>query len=277
MNDKLRFIHLPLMLGLCLCGVACTEPGTEASEAMSAAATSGLPPEVPDLSGYWMISFDAIPPLREANAEEEAFLAGLAENAILLGDSGLPEFDPGEYGGLAMLPSALEAARDYDPEEIRTVANTCKPPGLIYSMQGPFGMEIFQGSELIVIKMEYYDQVRVIFMNRDSHPADWPLSNMGHSIGRWEEDTLVVDTARLRPSTLFNNGVDHSENLVVHERFKLSEDGSVLLVTQEFEDPAVFEGRAARLLPLIGDDDHVLPYDCDPSYGIDINNREMTE
>jgi hypothetical protein len=63
----------------------------------------------------------------------------------------------------------------------------------------------------------------------------------------------------------------------VHERFRLSSDGSVLMVTQEFEDPEVFDGRAARLLPLLKDDDHVLPYDCDPSYGVDINNRVMPE
>jgi hypothetical protein len=231
----------------------------------------------PDLSGYWMITFDPIPPLREPNAEEQDFLTGLAPNAILLGDSGLPEFFPGDYGGLNMQPAALESARNYDPEEIRSVANTCKPPGLVYSMQGPFGMEIFQGRDLIVIKMEYYDAVRVIFMNASTHPADWPLSDMGHSIGRWEDDTLIVETAKLRPSTLFNNGLAHSENIRVYERFKLSSDGSVLMVTQEFEDPAVFEGRAARLLPLLKDDDHVLPYDCDPSYGVDINNRVMPE
>jgi hypothetical protein len=224
-----------------------------------------------------MITFDPIPPLREPSAEEQDFLTGLAPNAILLGDSGLPEFFPGDYGGLDMQPAALESARNYDPEEIRSVANTCKPPGLVYSMQGPFGMEIFQGRDLIVIKMEYYDAMRVIFMNEANHPADWPLSDMGHSIGRWEEDTLIVETAKLRPSTLFNNGVAHSENIRVHERFRLGSDGSVLMVTQEFEDPAVFEGRAARLLPLLKDDDHVLPYDCDPSYGVDINNRVMPE
>jgi len=255
--------------------VACNGP----ESATDAAVTSEVPAEQapPDLSGYYMITFDAIPPLRDANVEEQAFLEGLDPDAILLGDTGLPEFDPGEYGGLTMLPDAIAAARDYDPEQIRTVANTCKPPGLIYSMQGPFGMEFFQGKDLIVIKMEYYDQFRVIFMNENSHPDDWPLSNMGHSYGYWDGDTLVVETAKLRPSTLFNNGVDHSENIRVHERFRLSSDGRVLMVTQEFEDPDVFAGRAARLLPLLKDDDRVLPYDCDPSYGIDINQRELVE
>jgi hypothetical protein len=252
-----------------LLAAACSD--RDSADTMADSAT------VPDLSGYWMITFDPIPPMREPTPEEQAFLDGLAPNAIVLGDSGLPEFAPGDYGGLAMHQSALDAASAYDPEQVRTVANTCKPPGLIYSFQGPFGMEVFQGSDLIVIKMEYYDAVRVIFMNEASHPDDWPLSDMGHSIGRWDGDTLIVETAKLRPSTLFNNGVDHSENIRVHERFRLGDNGRVLMVTQEFEDPDVFDGRAARLLPLLKDNDHVLPYDCDPSYGVDISNREFPD
>lgn len=267
---------LPPVLLCTLLLAACTRSGTGPEEPLSLQAP-------PDISGYWMITFDPIPPVREPNAEELEFLAGLVPGATLLGDSGLPEFAPGDYGGLAMRPAALEAARGYDPEQVRTVANTCRPPGLVYSMQGPFGIEIFQGSELIVIQMEYYDATRIIFMNEDGHPEDWPHSDMGHSIGHWEREpsagelTLVVRTEKLRPSTLFNNGVDHSGNIRVHERFRLNSDGSVLMVTQEFEDPDVFEGWAARLLPLIKDDDHVLPYDCDPSYGVDISNREIPE
>jgi hypothetical protein len=271
MTKQIRFFMLSAILFL----VACSDQAPSSPTAPQATATGTA--DTPDLSGYWMITFDAIPPLRNPTVEEQDFLQGLMPGAVLLSDSGLPEFSPGDYGGLVMQQSALDAARDFDPEEIRTVANTCKPPGLIYSMQGPFGIEIFQGSDLIVIKMEYYDATRVIFMNETSHPEDWPLSDMGHSIGHWDGDTLVVRTEKLRPSTLFNNGVDHSENIHVHERFRLSNDGSVLMVTQEFEDPDVFEGWAARLLPLIKDDDHVLPYDCDPSYGVDIGNREIPE
>jgi hypothetical protein len=275
MKSLLRLCAVTAILLCAACGNPDAPGGVEPVTPVAAT--------VPNLSGYWMISFDPIPPQREPTSEEQDFLTGLAPGAVLLGDSGLPEFAPGDYGGLTLVPAAVDAARNYDPEQIRTVANTCKPPGLVYSMQGPFGVEIFQGTELIVIKMEYYDAVRVVFMDEDSHPADWPLSSMGHSIGHWELDaagnaqTLVVDTAMLRPSTLFNNGVDHGPNLQMHERFRLSADGSVLFVTQEFEDPDTFEGRAARLLPLVKDDDHVLPYDCDPSYGIDIQNRVMPQ
>jgi len=229
----------------------------------------------PDLSGYWMISFSPVPPNRAATPFEQGLIDELRPDALLLADSGLAEFKPGDYGGLDIRPDLVDAAKDYDPEVQRSVATTCRPPSILYSMQGPFPMEIFQGRDLIVIKMEYFDLTRVIFMNETEHPADWPASFTGHSIGRWEGDDLVVDTVALQPSTLFNNGIDHSGKLHLIERFRLSPDGRTLAVTQEFEDPEVFKGWAARFMPLERMDGHVFPYDCDPSYGLAVENREQ--
>jgi hypothetical protein len=227
----------------------------------------------PDLSGYWMISFGAVPPNREATPFERELLDTLSADTLLLADSGLIEFPPGEYGGLQVTEAARAAAGTYDIETQRQVGTTCQPPSIIYSMQGPFPMEIFQGTELIVIKMEYYDVVRIIFMNQSSHPADWPHSVTGHSIGRWEGDTLVVDTAYIQSATLLNNGLDHSDNLKLTEHFRLSDDGKTLLILQEYEDPSVFSGKASRLIPLDQSSGHVYPYACDPSYGAAIDNR----
>jgi hypothetical protein len=228
----------------------------------------------PDLSGYWLIPFSPPPPNRPPTPLERTLIERLDEGTLLLADSGLKEFAPGDYGGLAIRPELVEAAKDYDPEVQRAVATTCVPPNIVYAMQGPFPIEIFQGTELIVIKLEYFDLVRIIFMNQSAHPADWPHSAVGHSIGRWDGEELVVDTRFLKAATLFNNGVDTSQALHLVERFRLSEDGNTLAVTQEFEDPEVFSGKAARIMPFQRGDDHVYPYDCDPSYGAAVDNRE---
>lgn len=228
----------------------------------------------PDISGYWMISFGAVPPNRPATPFEQAMIDELPPGTKLLADSGLVEFPPGEFGGLELTGTAKEKVANYDMNVQVSLDSTCQPPSIIYSMQGPFPMEIFQGTEMIVIKMEYFDVVRIIFMNETEHPADWPLSVTGHSIGRWDGDTLVVDTAFIQASTMMNNGLDHSDDLKLTERFRLSPDGRQLVFTQEFEDPAVFAGRAARLIPLDRGEGHVYPYACDPSYGAAIENRE---
>ncbi|MDY6983696.1 MAG: hypothetical protein SV422_11455 [Pseudomonadota bacterium] len=228
----------------------------------------------PDISGYWMISFGPVPPGRPADALEQEMIDTLPPGTKLLADSGLVEFPPGEFGGLELTEAAKQEVANYDMSVQVNLDSTCQPPSIIYSMQGPFPMEIFQGTEMIVIKMEYFDVVRIVFMNETEHPDDWPHSVTGHSIGRWEGDTLVVDTAFIQSSTMMNNGLDHSDDLKLTERFRLSPDGKRLVFTQEFEDPAVFAGRAARIVPLDKGEGHVYPYACDPSYGMAIEGRE---
>ena len=225
------------------------------------------------ISGFWNMGFGPMPPRRDPTPTEAALMASFPDDTVVLGDTGLTEFPPGDYGGLAIHAPLVEAARDYDPEAQTTVALTCKPPGLIYSMQGPFPIEIFEGRDMVVVKLEYFDLVRVIFMNETTHPADWPPSQTGHSIGHWEDDTLVVDTRSLQPGTLFNNGVDYSEQIHLIERFRLA-DPNTLIITQQFRDPGSFDGTAARVMSFNRGNDHVYPYDCDPSYGLSMDSRQ---
>ncbi len=229
-------------------------------------------PQGHGIAGFWSMAPGPTPPRRAATPAESELLAHIREGAVLLADAGATEFPPGDYGGLSVHANLREAAKTYDPENQTDVSLTCRPPGLIYSMQGPFPLEIFEGRDLIVMKLEYFDLARIIFMNETEHPAAWPHSQTGHSIGRWDGDTLVVDTAKLLPGTLFNNGVDHTEEVRLLERFRLA-DANTLIVTQQFEDPGSFAGTAARIMSFRRGDDHVYPYDCDPTYGLAIDSR----
>lgn len=228
------------------------------------------------IAGFWSMAPGPMPPRRAATPKEAELIAQFPEGAVLLADAGVSEFPPGDYGGLDVHASLREAAKGYDPANQTDVSLTCRPPGLIYSMQGPFPIEIFEGRDLVVIKLEYFDLARVIFMNETEHPSDWPHSHTGHSFGRWEGDTLVVDTAKLLPGTLFNNGVDYTENVRLLERFRLA-DENTLIVSQQFEDSSSFEGTAARIMSFRRGDDHVYPYDCDPAYGLSIESRQGPE
>jgi hypothetical protein len=225
------------------------------------------------ISGFWNPSFGPTPPRRPPTPTEAQLMERFPAGAIVLGDAGVAEFPPGEYGGLDIHAALQEAAKDYDPRAQTTVSLTCKPPGLIYSMQGPFPIEIFEGRDMIIVKLEYFDLVRVIFMNESGHPDDWPHSQTGHSIGRWDGDTLVVDTTSLQSGTLFNNGVDYTEDVHLIERIRPADDDT-LVITQQFDDPGSFDGTAARVLSFSRGADHVYPYDCDPSYGLSMDSRE---
>jgi hypothetical protein len=216
----------------------------------------------PDLSGYW--DLDTRVP------RDGALMKKVAPNTAVLDDTGPVEFPRGEYGGLKLKPAARAAADAWNPKDDLTVSKVCLPPSIIYAMQGPFPIQIDQGRDLVVIRLQYYDMVRIVFTDGRKHlPAAAPHTKVGDSIGRWEGDTLVVDTDHLEPSTITNNGLDHSENVHVIERFRLSPDGRTLLSTQEFEDPQTLDNRGARFIAWKKQDGQFLePYECDPSFAL---------
>jgi hypothetical protein len=233
---------------------------------LAGAAAAVAKPAHPDLSGFWNLSAKV--------PRDEAMLKKLPPNTVVLEDTGAAEFPSGEYGGLKVKPKALEAAKNWNPRDDMSLSNACKAPSIIYAMQGPFPLEIYQGTEFIIIKLEYFDLIRIVFMDGRARPgADYPHSKTGYSLGRWEGDTLVVETTHLEAATITNNGLSHSENVRVIERFKLSADGTALLATQEFEDPDVLDNRGARFITWKKKTgDHVYPYDCDPSFALQYQN-----
>jgi hypothetical protein len=216
----------------------------------------------PDLSGYWTLS-------RNQSLPDQRFLDSLPPNTVFLNDTGAAEFAIGDYGGLKPKPAAIEAAKKWKPTDDMQVSTACAPPSIIYAMQGPFPLEIYQGTEFVIIRLEYFDLVRIVFMDGRPHlPADAPHSKIGNSIGRWDGDTLVVDTTHLSASTITNNGLAHSDNVHVIERFTLSPDGKSLTGIQEFEDPEVLENRGLRHIVWNKmEGEYIYPYECDPSFG----------
>jgi hypothetical protein len=105
---------------------------------------------------------------------------------------------------------------------------------------------------------------RTIHMNLAEHPAGLEPALAGHSIGRWEDDVLIVDTIGFEPGVLSADAVTmHSDQLHVVERFTLDPQGRALRREYVAEDPLYFIGeyRGADTV-LIAD----LPYEgynCD--------------
>ena len=152
----------------------------------------------PSLEGFWTVKF-------EKNRSGQALIDQLPEGAVLINDTGAGELAAGDFGGLRLKPAAIEQVRKYNYKDELKRENTCNAPSVAFFMQAPFPMEIHQGTELIVFKMEYFDLVRVIFLDSRPHPpASAPHSKSGHSVGRWEGDTLVVDTTHISSGTFMN-------------------------------------------------------------------------
>jgi len=135
----------------------------------------------------------------------------------------------------------------------------CNPwsPVMFMGGSGLFPIQILQGPNVIVIHHEAITQPRRIYTDGRAHPATEELlpSFLGHSIGRWEGDTLVVDTigtnGRARPingyvSGAVTSGVDTaprlpaSEQLHVTERIRLVGDGQYLEDEITVDDPKTY-------------------------------------
>ncbi len=86
---------------------------------------------------------------------------------------------------------------------------------------------IQQTKDTLKIDYGFMDISRTVYLNMASHPKDIKPSRAGHSIGKWEGDTLVVDTVGFLPGYL-NMGIKHSDRLHVVERFTLSNGGKTL-------------------------------------------------
>jgi hypothetical protein len=122
-----------------------------------------------------------------------------------------------------------------------TAAQSCHPQGVpaFTLAQGP--INIIQTPKKVTIIEESSQMVRHIYLN-EQHPADVKPSWLGHSIGWYEGDTLVVDTIGLNTRTFVDSfRTPHTEKLHVVERWRIIEGGHLLQVRIKVEDPDTFE------------------------------------
>ena len=103
-------------------------------------------------------------------------------------------------GGMSLTPEYEAKRREYQanpPQD--TAASNCLPPGMPGIMTQPYPMEFLLTPGKVTIVIEAYTQVRHIYMDGRKLPEDPDPRFFGTSVGRWEGDTLVVDTVGFSP------------------------------------------------------------------------------
>ena len=167
----------------------------------------------PDLRGIWQAVTSA-----NWNIEPHAAYAGrLAETgAIGAAPGGLGIVEGGTIPyrpeAIAKRQENFENRRTEDPEA------KCYLPGVPRATYMPFPFQIVQGSNKIFIAYEFASANRVIHM--DPVPESPVDTWMGHSVGRWDGDSLVVDVTAFNGQTWFDRaGNHHSSALHVVERY----------------------------------------------------------
>lgn len=116
--------------------------------------------------------------------------------------------------------------------------NDCALKGMPTIMEQPYPMQFLERDGDIVMHMEEYDTMRVFHMNGGG--AEPMPGILGHSVGRWEGNTLIIETTQLTWGWYDTVGVPLSEDARIVERFTLAEDGSRLDWMMRVTDPATF-------------------------------------
>jgi hypothetical protein len=116
----------------------------------------------------------------------------------------------------------------------------CETTSILFdwTFDGPVN-RITQSGDTITLQYGQLGLTRTIHMNMSEHPANIEPTRAGHSIGRWENDVLVVDTVGFAEGYL-NPPIKNSERLHVVERFTL--DPSAMTLTREYTatDPVYY-------------------------------------
>ena len=137
---------------------------------------------------------------------------------------------------------AAEAEAAKRGESIGTAAAQCTPYGMPRMMSvALYPVEIVQRPEQITMVAEAFSEVRRIYMNQPQLAVgEVAPGYYGHSVGRWEADTLVVDTIAIKESVPSYQSLPHSDQMRITERLRLV--ASDLLHDQiTIEDPVVLE------------------------------------
>jgi hypothetical protein len=168
------------------------------------APVSRTPDDKPDLSGLW---------------------------ALTMREGGVTQLNPAE-----IKPWALKLAKQRE----ETLGQDS--PGVHCLPHGPLMgglVKIVQTPTLILILNEELNY-RQIFLDGRELPKDPNPAWMGYSVGRWEGDTLVVESAGYNDRTWLELGYPHSENLQITERLHRDDFGH-LTIHATYSDTAVFE------------------------------------
>ena len=185
--------------------------------------------------------------------------------------SGLWGMNPGPYGNVAT---------DLKPEDIQPWADAlfkqrranfgrdnptqfdCLPQGPHANLYAPEMEKIVQTPGLILILIEDLTY-RQIFMDGRELQKDPDPTFMGHSVGHWDGDTLVVESNGYKDKIWLDNaGHPHSEALRLTERFRRRDFGH-MEIKETIDDPKVFNKPftitiQAEIVP----DTEILEYVC---------------
>jgi len=148
-----------------------------------------------------------------------------------------------------LTPAGEAAVAQYDPF-VDDPTFRCDPVAIRRVWFAPgTPLEIRRAGDEVILRHEWMDVERVVHLGVREHPQDAARTSLGHSIGRFEGDTLMIETANYAAGVLSQyveqpgeptRGLLHSDALTSIERVRLDRERQRLVVTIELADPVFF-------------------------------------
>lgn len=248
-----RVGYAMLLLAAAALALAAT-PGMANGQAQAPRTAAGRP----DLNGIWQAIGTAHWDLEAHSARAGAMVPLGAVGAVPAGKSVV------EGGEIPYQPWAAARRQENAAEWLTLDPEVkCHLPGVPRVMYMPFPFQIVQSADFILIASEYVGATRSVHMTAVEPP---PIDTfMGHSLGRWEGDTLVIESDTFNDQTWFDRaGNFHSAALRVVERITpISPDA--LRYEATIEDENVFTRPWTIGMPLyrrLEPDAEILEFNC---------------
>lgn len=153
-------------------------------------------------------------------------------------------------GGPPFQPWAAEIFKQRQANKLRDNPRIrCLPTGVPGLVAYTHPYKIVQTPDLIVMMYESQTLFRQIFMDGRSHPVDPEPTWLGYSVGRWEGDTLVIDTIGFNDKTWLDGfGHPHSEAMKVTERMRRRDVGH-MDIEVVIDDPKAYTQQIRYVQP----------------------------
>ncbi len=183
-------------------------------------------------------------------------------------DGKLPAVTPWADARRASRDQGTFGAGPFDKAEDFPMYDRCITRGIVGSVLPVVygnGNRIMQAPGMVVISYEMVHDTRVIYTDGRPHVGKGIRQLLGDSRGRWEGNTLVIETTNLTDKTsigLNGNGLRHSEDMVMTERIsRVGPDELRYEVTMN--DPKTYTKPFTISLPLVSPPGYrLLPYEC---------------
>lgn len=203
--------------------------------------------------------------------------AALAQGSATAADQGVPRtaegrpdlsgiWNKGRAEALVDLPftpygrERFEAAKnEVDPQAL------CMFLGVPRIMNVSYAFQIVQLPDKVIFLYEAVHSFRIVPTDGRTHHEGWAPALMGHSVGRWEGDVLIVETVGLTDRTRLDSfGNVHSEEARVTERYQRI-DHDTLAFNYTLDDPKFYTRPwtvPQRFIPLAPPDWELMEYAC---------------